>query len=100
MKTLHIFVLTVSLFFSLSENRLKAQNQETGYRVQATGSNQTTVYRLQATGSKTAELPLGEINQRVESTTNYELRTANCDDNQVTGNRLQGTGNRRQRTDN
>src|SRR3990167_1953013 len=99
-KPSQIIVLIAFFLLSLSENRLKAQNQETGYREQVTGSNQTTVYRLQATGSKTAELPLGEINQQVESTTNYELRVANCDDNQVTGNRLQGTGNRRQRTDN
>src|SRR3990167_6063531 len=99
-KPSQIIVLIAFFLLSLSEKRLKAQNQETGYREQVTGSNQTTVYRLQATGSKTAELPLGEINQQVESTTNYELRVANCDDNQVTGNRLQGTGNRRQRTDN
>src|SRR3990167_620719 len=113
MKTSLLHVLVVFLFFSLSENRLRAENrlevrgdrleatnQVIEYRVQETGTNQCTEYSLQNVGNGKAELPLGEINQRVESTTNYELRTANCDDNQVTGNRLQGTGNRRQRTDN
>ncbi|HLB33295.1 MAG TPA: hypothetical protein VJK54_03565, partial [Chthoniobacterales bacterium] len=83
-----------SLLLAENENRLKATNQVTGCRLQveknrgqATGNrlqvrdtNQGIEYRLQGTGLKTAELPLeDQIGQRAEITTNYELRTANCD---------------------
>ncbi|HLB33597.1 MAG: hypothetical protein A3F67_04355 [Verrucomicrobia bacterium RIFCSPHIGHO2_12_FULL_41_10] len=72
-KIITLFLLTIST----SSNLLLAQVNSKMAENQATG------YRLQATGSKTAELLTTDfsfqIGQRVESTTNSELPTTNCD---------------------
>ncbi|OHE76450.1 MAG: hypothetical protein A3F67_07545 [Verrucomicrobia bacterium RIFCSPHIGHO2_12_FULL_41_10] len=90
--TISVSLLSSHILYAQGENGPKAINQ-------VTGINQTT-------GSKTAELLLGDIpfqiNQGVELTTNYELPTTNCNNNQVTGYRVralsreQGTENREQ----
>ena len=57
------------------KNRLEAINQVRGCRLQVVGANQAAD---QTIGSRRTELPIGEIRQGAKITTNYELRTTNC----------------------
>ena len=62
------------------KDRLKATNQVRGCRLQVVATNQTANYRLQVADNSKTELPSeDQIDQRTKTTTNYELRTANCD---------------------
>src|SRR3990167_2546098 len=91
-----------SLLVAENENRQEATNQVTGCRLQDKNRLKAIGYRLeeeknQRTGEKMAELPSDlsfQIGQGVKTTTNYELPTANCDNNQATGYRLQTTGSK------
>src|SRR3990167_1950251 len=97
-----IILTSFSNLISQVENRLKATNQVTGCRLQDKNRLKAIGYRLeeeknQRTGEKKAELPSDlsfQIGQGVKTTTNYELPTANCDNNQATGYRLQTTGSK------
>ena len=62
------------------KDRLEATNQVRGCRLQVVATNQTANYRLQVADNSKTELPSeDQIDQRIKTTTNYELRTANCD---------------------
>ena len=58
-----------------NNNQVAGTNQVIGCRLQVVGANQAAD---QTVSSRRTELPLGEIRQQAEPTTNCELRTANC----------------------
>src|SRR3990167_2564372 len=75
-------ILSILLVASASSNLLLAQSecdQVTGYRLQVTGINQTLDNRLQIANNNEKVLPSeDQMGQGAEITTNYELRTTNC----------------------
>ena len=73
MKTFLPFGIAGLIF--LISTGLYAQNAQ----IRPETTNQVTGCRLQVTGLKAVELSPGEIGQRVEPTSNYELRAANYD---------------------
>ncbi|HLB33314.1 MAG TPA: hypothetical protein VJK54_03660, partial [Chthoniobacterales bacterium] len=88
-KIIPSFLLAVlassSLLVAQDKNRREATNQVIGCRLQALSREQATGNREQGRNSSEKALPLGENGQRVEPTADYELLTANNDNNQVKG---------------
>src|SRR3990167_2965727 len=86
MKKIISFILlaasaSCTILFAQAENRLEATNQVRGCRLQVVASNQTTNYRLQIEDNNKTELSSeDQIEQGAQTTTNYELRTANYND--------------------